>query len=117
MKSFYYTDIPDKRLKKEKIEIPVKNGAEIRAYTYTPVNAEKKNCPCIIFYHFEVKTDNITYYYGNNTDMLGGCGEVYDDIKNKLETKTIYVIARPDDWCWINEIFYSRKQAVKYKKR
>lgn len=37
--------------------------------------------------------------------------------KNKPETKTIYVIARPDDWCWLNEIFYSRKQAVKYKKK
>lgn len=51
MKSFYYTDIPDKKIRKEKIEIPVKNGEKIRAYIYTPENAKKKNCPCIVFYH------------------------------------------------------------------
>ncbi len=51
MKAFYYTDIPDKRLIKEKIEIPVKNGEKIKAYIYTPVTAEKKNCPCVVFYH------------------------------------------------------------------
>lgn len=31
--------------------------------------------------------------------------------------KHIYVIARIDNWCWLNEIFYSRKQAVKHLKQ
>ena len=50
MKGFYYTDIPDKRLTKEKIEIPVKDGVKIRGYVYSPVNV-KKGCPAIVFYH------------------------------------------------------------------
>ena len=36
---------------------------------------------------------------------------------NKPETKIIYVIKRPYNHCWLDEIFYSRKQAVKYRKK
>lgn len=50
MKLFYLTDLPDKKLKKEKIKIPVKNG-EINAIVYTSVDADKSDSPCIIFYH------------------------------------------------------------------
>lgn len=38
--------------------------------------------------------------------------------QNKInQPKNIYVIARIDNWCWLNEIFYSRKQAVKHLKQ
>lgn len=51
MKSFYYTDLPDKNLTREKINIPLRNGGEISALIYTPKNIEEKNTPCIVFYH------------------------------------------------------------------
>lgn len=50
MKGFYFTDMPDKELKKEKIVIPVNNG-KIKALVYTPEGAEGKETPCIVFYH------------------------------------------------------------------
>ncbi len=51
MKIFYLTDLPDKKLIKEKIKIPVKDNAEINAIVYTPTDTDKKDIPCIIFYH------------------------------------------------------------------
>lgn len=51
MKSFYYTDLPDKRIKKKKLEIPLKDGSKIKAIEYSCVNADETNAPCIVFYH------------------------------------------------------------------
>ncbi len=51
MKAFYYTDFTGKGLKREKIEIPVKDGVKIRAIVYTPDSAYEKKAPCIVFYH------------------------------------------------------------------
>lgn len=51
MKGFYYTDFPDKELKKEKIMIPLRDGSKIRAFVYTPVGARTGCSPCVIFYH------------------------------------------------------------------
>lgn len=50
MKSFYLTDLPDKSLIKEKLEIPTENGDRIKALSYTPVK-DADRLPCIIFYH------------------------------------------------------------------
>ena len=50
MKGFYYTDLPDKALKKDKLSIPLQSGGKIRAFCYSPVNANESS-PCIIFYH------------------------------------------------------------------
>lgn len=51
MKSFYLTDLPDRKLKKEKISIPVKDGAAIKALVYTPADSDEEKLPCVIFYH------------------------------------------------------------------
>lgn len=51
MKGFYLTDLPDKSLTKEKIRIPVGDGANIRAIVYSPACSREKELPCIIFYH------------------------------------------------------------------
>lgn len=51
MKGFYFADLPDKKLKKEEITVPVKDGAKIRTVVYTPVDSDEKRLPCIIFYH------------------------------------------------------------------
>ncbi len=51
MKGFYLTDLPDKKLIKEKLEIPLNDGGKIKALSYTPVGKQSNNLPCIIFYH------------------------------------------------------------------
>ncbi len=51
MKGFYYTDLPDKKLIKEKISIPLSDGGNIRALVYYTAGKKEKNMPCIIFYH------------------------------------------------------------------
>ena len=51
MKSFYFTDFPDRELVKSKIKIPVKNGDEINAVVYSPLSSDREPSPCIIFYH------------------------------------------------------------------
>ncbi len=51
MKGFYYTDISDKKVSREKLTIPVKDDTAIRAFVYTPRNAARKDSPCVIFYH------------------------------------------------------------------
>lgn len=52
MKSFYYiSDLPDKKISKSTIQIPLRNKASIKAVVYTPEKADKHNAPCIIFYH------------------------------------------------------------------
>lgn len=51
MKAFYYTDFCGKGLKKEKTEIPVKDGAKIRMLIYTPDTAPADKAPAIVFYH------------------------------------------------------------------
>lgn len=51
MKGFYLTDLPDKKLTKKKISIPLSNGDSIKAVYYSPAVAQNKILPCIIFYH------------------------------------------------------------------
>lgn len=51
MKSFYLADKHDKKLKKEKITIPLSDGGKINAFIYTPVETGDEETPCIIFYH------------------------------------------------------------------
>lgn len=51
MKGLYYTDACDKSIRRERISVPVKDGAKINVYLYTPESADEKNSPCIIFYH------------------------------------------------------------------
>ena len=51
MKSFYLTDLPDKKLTKEKLTVPLSDGKSINALVYSPSDSKRKNMPCIIFYH------------------------------------------------------------------
>ncbi len=46
--------------------------------------------PALLWYHFEVVTDNGTAYYGNNPELLGGVGAVYQDTPAKKFQITVY---------------------------
>lgn len=51
MKGFYLADLPDKKLTKEKISVPLRDRNSIRAFVYSPACSKEKGIPCIIFYH------------------------------------------------------------------
>ncbi len=51
MKSFYLTDLPDKSLIRQSLEIPIDNAGKIKAISYTPKDKKEDRLPCIIFYH------------------------------------------------------------------
>lgn len=46
--------------------------------------------PILLWYFFEVKTDEGTFYYANNKECLGGKGEVYTDIPQNLFQITVF---------------------------
>ena len=46
--------------------------------------------PCLIWYHFEVVTDRGTFYYGNNTENLGGIGRMTEKVPDNSYQITVY---------------------------
>ena len=44
----------------------------------------------LLWYYFEVKNDKGTYFYGNNSELLGGLGEMYDEVPSKSFQITVY---------------------------
>ncbi len=46
--------------------------------------------PCLIWYYFELESDQGTVYYGNNSECLGGAGEVSFNSPNTAYQITVY---------------------------
>ena len=76
------TKIVTDALRQEKIKTPVascipatKEVREKRRYACR-ITAPKSGC--LLWYYFIVKTQERTYYYGNNTAQLGGWGQQYE---------------------------------------
>lgn len=44
----------------------------------------------LLWYAFEVKNDEGTYFYGNNSDLFGGLGKMYDELPSKFFQITVY---------------------------
>lgn len=44
----------------------------------------------LLWYCFEVKNDKGTYFYGNNSELLGGLGEMYNEFPSKSFQITVY---------------------------
>lgn len=45
---------------------------------------------CLLWYCFEVKNDSGVFFYGNNSELLGGLGEMYKDLPEKSFQITVY---------------------------
>lgn len=45
---------------------------------------------CLLWYYFEVKNAEGTFYYGNNLENLGGLGRMYDEIPTSKYQITVY---------------------------
>lgn len=55
---------------------------------YTTEISLKK--PGLVWYYFEITHDNGTVYYANNSNYLGGMGEIYTKKPDKLYQLTVY---------------------------
>lgn len=66
----------------------------------------------LIFYYFDIEASGIKYFYGNNTENLGGIGKIYDKIPEKQFQITVYDkdYKTPDWWknCVCYQIFPDR---------
>lgn len=49
-----------------------------------------KNYESIIFYFFKIEQGRNVFYYSNNSELLGGIGQIYEDIPSKFYQITIY---------------------------
>ncbi|MBR5270924.1 MAG: glycoside hydrolase family 13 protein, partial [Clostridia bacterium] len=46
--------------------------------------------PALLWYYFEIKTDDGVFYYANNKEGLGAVGEMYTTLPNSLFQVTVY---------------------------
>lgn len=46
--------------------------------------------PTLVFYYFRIEAKEKIYYYSNNRAFLGGIGEIYDSMPEKLFQITVY---------------------------
>ena len=52
----------------------------------------------LLWYYFIIVTGGKTYYYGNNPEMLGGVGELYDHIPPAFQITVYQKGAKTPDW-------------------
>lgn len=45
---------------------------------------------CLMWYSFEAKNDDGVFFYGNNFELLGGMGEMYEELPDKCFQITVY---------------------------
>ena len=53
---------------------------------------------CLIWYYFIIDTANGTTFYGNNPEMLGGRGDVYDHVPPSYQITVYNKGAKTPDW-------------------
>ncbi len=63
---------------------------KIRDFFIYSINLDTNNYIGSIFYYFEIDYNDKKYYYGNNEDLLGGIGKLYDKKPKNLYQISIY---------------------------
>jgi len=53
---------------------------------------------CLLWYYFIVTMPDGTYFYGNNRDQLGGCGELYHEAPPSFQITVYNKGAKTPDW-------------------
>ncbi len=53
---------------------------------------------CLLWYYFIINTSQGTCYYGNNPEMLGGKGDVYDSVPYSYQITVYNKGAKTPDW-------------------
>ena len=62
-----------------------KDGGYLYEYTFSAPSS-----PTLLFYYFRIENECSVRFYGNNTLMMGGMGEVYDHIPESKFQITVY---------------------------
>ena len=52
----------------------------------------------LMWYYFIVNTKNGKFFYGNNPEHLGGCGQCYDETPASYQITVVYKGAKTPDW-------------------
>ena len=60
-----------------------------RNYFYS-INIDTNSYLGPVFYYFEIEFNNKKYYYGNNEDLLGGIGKLYNEKPENLYQMYVY---------------------------
>ncbi len=53
---------------------------------------------CLFWYYFIIETNHRTYYYGNNSEQLGGLGELYNHVPPSFQVTVYEKGAKTPDW-------------------
>ena len=67
-----------------KMELEAIDG-EYQVYS---TNIHTRKTIGLVWYYFTIKTESETYYYGNNSDSLGGVGDIYKHIPPSYQITT-----------------------------
>lgn len=63
---------------------------EIDEHSIYSVDITAPNVTGLLWYYFEIETNQGTVYYGNNSGCLGGKGEIYFSVPEKMFQITVY---------------------------
>ena len=72
------------------VEIPLHYMDELMHARVYEIEWIAPSSPSLNWYYFRVTADGVTLYYGNNPEMLGGCGTVSDTVPEKCYQITVY---------------------------
>ncbi len=72
-----------------------KSDSHEKFYSLTVKMPEKG---CLVWYYFIIVTETGTYYYGNNSEMLGGLGDVYPHVPPAYQITVYRKGAKTPDW-------------------
>ena len=80
------------------VPLQAKNHAEGSEDYFFSTELEMPEKGCILWYYFIINTSQGTCYYGNNPEMLGGKGDLYDNVPYSYQITVYNKGARTPDW-------------------
>ena len=73
-----------------------KRKSEEECFYYADITMPEKGC--LLWYYFIIEAVSKTKYYGNNPEMLGGIGELYDNAPPSYQITVYEKGAKTPDW-------------------
>ena len=80
------------------LPLQVKKHVEGTTDYFFSTELELPDKGCLLWYYFIINTSQGTCYYGNNPEMLGGKGDVYDNVPYSYQITVYNKGARTPDW-------------------
>ena len=80
------------------VPLQAKNHAEGSEDYFFCTELEMPEKGCLLWYYFIINTSQGTCYYGNNPEMLGGKGDLYDNVPYSYQITVYNKGAKSPDW-------------------